>query len=168
MPTITASPGLVYAATNACTGFLGTSNTTDFKSSFFSATGTVGFNFQGSPTPGGEFSTMLFKNSVGDTLISTTIGNFTRTMAANGYVVLNNFTPVTPVANGTIAYIEIANWIGGVSTNPTNYYFWTLVVGGIGSGADIEIDDRDVTTNQPWRLDGSIRFRVPSSYTYSL
>jgi hypothetical protein len=160
MPTITASPGLVYAATNACTEFLTPSSTSNPYSSFFTTTYNQGSQF--SPSPALVYSNVYFKNSLGQTLISTTMANFTRTMATNGYVVFNNFLPVTPSVNGTIAYIEISP-----NLTPT-YYLWTLTVGAIGSGADVEIDNRDVTTTQPWRMDGSIRFRVPNSYTYSL
>ena len=101
------------------------------------------------------------------------MSQFTRTMATNGYVVFSNLPPLTVNASGTIAYIEINNvnithWVGFSSGLVSSPYTITLTVGAIGSGADVEIDNRDVTTTQPWRLDGSIRFRVPNTFTYSL
>lgn len=175
MPTITASPGLVYTATNAVTVALppnGSDGTADVTSSLFAIT-------TDQSSGSGNYSSLYtshniyFKNSLGQTLASSTMANFTRTMAANGYVVYSNFQPVTPVLNGTIAYIDIQNrnvthYVGLANVTATSPYEMTFTVGAIGSGADIEIDNRDLTTTQPWRMDGSIRFRVPNTFTYSL
>lgn len=43
----------------------------------------------------------------------------------------------------------------------------TLTVGAVNSSADVRFDDRTLVTNQPWRLDGSIKFRAPISYEYT-
>lgn len=178
MPTITASPGLVYLATNAVTTpspntslIVSTPQAANIYESIFYSV------FDSNAAPSSLIANTVphyiyFKNSSGTILAQGTIANFTRTMAANGYCVLSNFTPVTPVVNGTIAYIEISMPANQVQhdngQNPASKHAMTLVVGAIGSGADVEIDNRDLTTTQPWRLDGSIRFRVPNTFTYSL
>jgi hypothetical protein len=101
------------------------------------------------------------------------MAGFTRTLATNGYAVFSDMQAVTPGANGTIAYIEIISpsVTHFVGSNPsgsfTGPYTMTLTVGDIGSGADVEIDDKDVVTNQPWRLNGSIRWRAPNTFNYS-
>jgi hypothetical protein len=100
------------------------------------------------------------------------MAGFTRTLATNGYAVFSDMQAVTPGANGTIAYIEIVSpqvfhLVGGSQTSQTGPYTMTLTVGDIGSGADVEIDDKNVVTNQPWRLNGSIRWRAPNTFNYS-
>ena len=85
----------------------------------------------------------------------------TRTIDASGYCVLANFPQVTPLANGTIDYLKITN--PGTSITQE----MTFSVGALGSGADIEIVDRNIVTTQPWRLDGVLKFRVPGSYTWT-
>lgn len=175
MPTITASPGLVYTATNAVTVSQATTpgdSIADITTSLFAMT-TDQNSGSGSYNPLYTSHNIYFKNSLGQTLASSTMANFTRTMAANGYVVYSNFQPVTPVLNGTIAYIDIQSrsvlhYAGISNVTATSPYEITLTVGAIGSGADVEIDNRDLTTTQPWRMDGSIRFRVPNTFTYSL
>jgi hypothetical protein len=174
MPTITASPGLVYAATNAITDITGTglaSVDTRTKLWYFNYDNSSSFGVQQSTS----YANVYFKNSLGQTLLTISMSVFTRTMATNGYAVLTNAAAYVPAGSGTIAYIEIDHdnlynnqypTLGDASLN--NIYKMTLVVGAIGSGADVEIDNRDLTTTQPWRLDGSIRFRVPNTFTYSL
>ncbi len=177
MPTITASPGLVSFATERVTtltpnGYITVPNdVANLDFSIFSAI------IDASPGSGGGNTNspafMYFKNSLGNNLTYATMSQFTRTMATNGYAVFSNLPPLTVNQSGTIAYIEINNvglqhWIGSGSTIVAPPYTITLTVGAIGSGADVEIDNRDVTTTQQWRLDGSIRFRVPNTITYSL
>ena len=173
MPTITASPGLVYAATNAITDITSTglsSVDTRTKLWYFNYDNNNSFGVQSASS----IANVYFKNSLGTTLLTMSMSAFTRTMATNGYCVLSNSNSYTPSVAGTIAYIEIDHDSGNVNYSPpgdtvlSNVYKMTLTVGAIGSGADIEIDNRDLTTTQPWRLDGSIRFRVPNTFTYSL
>jgi hypothetical protein len=84
----------------------------------------------------------------------------TRTIDAEGYCVLSNFPPKTPVVAGTISDIYFRTDTGAFRTI-------TLTVGAPAGAADVQFDDRVLVTNQPWRLDGSIKFRVPISYEYS-
>lgn len=174
MPTITASPGLVYAATNAITDITSTglaSVDTRTKLWYFNYDGNSSFGVQNVTS----YANVYFKNSLGTTLLTMSMSAFSRTMATNGYCVLSNPSAYTPPVAGTIAYIEIdhdstnynyASPVGDATMS--NIYKITLTVGAIGSGADVEIDNRDLTTTQPWRLDGTIRFRVPNTFTYSL
>lgn len=107
--------------------------------------------------PGGI--TFAFKNSSNTTLTSyTSLEIVTRTMDADGYCVLSNFPEKIPANAGTIDYIYVSGNSGREIT---------LSVGTTGSGADVEFVDRTLITSQPWRLDGSIKFRVPMSYTFS-
>jgi hypothetical protein len=102
-----------------------------------------------------------FKDSSNNILTQYTSTETGRTVDTNGYVVISNFPQKTPVAAGTITTIEITgpgNGGAGIS----------LTVGAVGSGTDVEVDDRVLVTTQPWRLDGSIKFRVPTSYTWSV
>ena len=167
MPTITASPSLVRIATNASTAILTPTTTLNLLSSIFSLT------YNASSTSAVATYLVLFKNALGSTLVSTNMAGFTRTLATNGYAVFSDMQAVTPGANGTIAYIEIISpsVTHFVGSNPsgsfTGPYTMTLTVGDIGSGADVEIDDKDVVTNQPWRLNGSIRWRAPNTFNYS-
>ncbi len=166
MPTITASPSLVSQATNAVTRILSADTTLNLLSSIFS------FTYNASNTSAVTTYLVLFKNALGSTLVTTNMAGFTRTQATNGYSVFSNMQAVTPGANGTIAYIEIISptvnhLIGNQQTPQTAPYTMTLTVGDIGSGADVEIDDKNVVTNQPWRLNGSIRWRVPNTFNYS-
>jgi hypothetical protein len=169
MPTITASPALVFLATDSATPILSPSTTLNLVTSLFS------YQYSLSGTPSVNVHQVLFKNSLGTTLVTSTMSGsgFTRTMASNGYVVFSNMQAVVPNSSGTIAYIEIigfsANHFPG--SNPTipvsSPYTMTLTVGDIGSGADVEIDDLNVVSNQPWRMNGSIRWRVPNTFNYS-
>lgn len=79
---------------------------------------------------------------------------------STGYVTFNSFPVVTPVVSGTIEYVLLRD--------RANTWGITFTAGDIGSGADIEINDRTLTTAQPWQLSGSIRVRLPMSYTYTL
>lgn len=117
-------------------------------------------------------SVMSFYSSANTLLVRYDTGtpgfnDLTRTIDADGYCVLSNFPQKTPVNNGTIDYAIITNndTYGGYTLSPELSI--TLSVGNSGSGADIEIADRVVTTSQPWRLDGTFKFRVPISYTWS-
>lgn len=176
MPTITASPGLVYLATDTVTDMSSTTNpdgngiNTWYRLWYWtydtsSSTGVQQNN---------STANVYFKNALGQTLLTRNLSSgFTRTMSANGYCVFSMNDSVVPSVSGTIAYIEIDH---ATATNYglTGFYQLAdkvktvLTVGAIGSGADVEIDNRDLTTTQPWRLDGSIRFRVPNTFTYSL
>lgn len=100
-----------------------------------------------------------FKNSSNTTLISYSSAEIvSRTIDANGYCVLSNFPQKIPSVAGTIDYI----YINGISNREI-----TLTVGATGSGTDVEFDDRTLVTTQPWRLDGSIKFRIPITWTWS-
>lgn len=79
---------------------------------------------------------------------------------ATGYVVFDQFPLITPFASGTINFVSLRDQAGTYAVNMT--------VGDIGSGADVEIADRTLTTAQPWQLTGSLRVRLPTSYTYSV
>jgi hypothetical protein len=107
-------------------------------------------------------SAILFKDGTNQTLISYTLADLTRSVDADGYVVISNFAPKTPSLAGTISSIEI------VADTSVNNKQITFSVGAPGGGADIQFDDRDLVTSQPWRLDGNIKFRVPISYTYTV
>jgi hypothetical protein len=107
-------------------------------------------------------STIYFKNSSGDTLVSYTVSELARTMDANGYVVISNFPPKTPSLAGTISSIEL------YADTQVNNKTITFTAGAGGGSADIQFDDRVLVTTQPWRLDGSIKFRIPVSYEYTL
>ena len=167
MPTITASPSLVSQATNASTAIFPPTTILNLLTSIFSLT----FNAGG----GGSTAAynVLFKNALGATLVTTSMAGFTRTLATNGYAVFSNMQAVTPGASGTIAYIEIVSQVvshytgSSYVTGLTGPYTMTLTVGDIGSGADVEIDDLDVVSNQPWRMNGSIRWRAPNVFNYS-
>ena len=79
---------------------------------------------------------------------------------STGYVTFSSFPVVTPVVSGTIEYVLLRD--------RANTWGITFTAGDIGSGADVEINDRTLTTSQPWQLSGSIRIRLPMSYTYTL
>jgi hypothetical protein len=110
------------------------------------------------PTP--ISASILFRNSSGTTLTSYLASELTRTIDADGYCVLSNFPPKTPVTAGTISDILFRADTGSIRTI-------TLTVGAPAGPADVQFDDRILVTNQPWRLDGSIKFRVPMSYEYT-
>lgn len=80
--------------------------------------------------------------------------------SSTGYVTFDQFPTVTPIASGTIEYVVLRDGAGTFGI--------TFTAGDIGSGADVEINDRTLTTAQPWSLSGSIRVRLPMSYTYTL
>ena len=174
MATISFSPALVAAITNQLTTVIATSPTLDTTSYLFQSTGPIPYVNGSSTGNGKNVATVYFKNSAGTTLATASLGSLTRTQDVNGYVAFTNFPSTTPSQAGTIDYIQISQASftyninsytqGVVSSTP---YTVTLTVGDTGSGADVEIANRDLVTNQPWRLDGAIRFRVPDSYTYS-
>jgi len=164
MPTITASPKLVYDATNAATPILSPSSTLNTGTSLFSYTYRAGVS-----DPQTVVHQVLFKNALGTTLVAGSMSGFTRTMASNGYVVFSDMQAVVPSNSGTVAYAEIVSqsvipYLGTLVNSP---YTMTLTIGDIGSGADVEIDDLDVVSNQPWRMNGSIRWRAPNTFNYS-
>ena len=136
------------------------SNTTlPFGSLFAQYANNGSYSSNISMASGNSGITFVFKNSSGATLTSYGATEIvTRTMDADGYCVLSNFPERIPVAAGTIDYIYISGNSGREIT---------LSVGTTGSGADVEFVDRTLITTQPWRLDGSIKFRVPLSYTFS-
>jgi hypothetical protein len=104
---------------------------------------------------------VTFRNASGTTLTSYGCSELTRTIDSSGYCVLSNFPPKIPVAAGEIADIVFTHQSG------QTYRTITLTVGPSGGSSDVQFDDRSLVTSQPWRLDGSIKFRVPISYTYS-
>jgi hypothetical protein len=91
-------------------------------------------------------------------LATYAISELTRAMDANGFVTISNFPPKIPVAAGTISTVII-------ETGPKSII---LTVGAPGGAADVQFSDRVLVTTQPWRLDGSIKFRIPLSYEYTL
>jgi hypothetical protein len=117
-------------------------------------------NGQGSYLPQVTSASILFRNSSGTTLTSYLASELTRTIDSDGYCVLSNFPPKTPVAAGTISDIYF-------KADSGEYRTITLTVSAPDGSGDVQFDDRALVTNQPWRLDGSIKFRVPISYTYS-
>lgn len=80
--------------------------------------------------------------------------------ASTGYTTFGSFPTTTPLLSGTIEYVLLRD--------KANTFGITFTAGDIGSGADVEINDRTLTTAQPWQLSGSIRVRLPMSYTYTL
>jgi hypothetical protein len=105
-----------------------------------------------------SLTTFAFKNASGTTLTSWTANQIvSRTIDANGYCVLTNFPEKTPVVAGTIEQLVITNGVKVI----------TMVVGDQGSGSDVEFNDRVLVTNQPWRLDTSIKFRIPMEWNWS-
>jgi hypothetical protein len=118
------------------------------------------------PSTGVLNATCTFGDSNGRTIINLNIGtpgNLVRRRvdpAGTGYVVFDQFPVTTPTASGTIDFVQLRDQAGLYTVNMT--------VGDIGSGADVEIADRTLTTAQPWQLTGSLRVRLPTSYTYSV
>lgn len=109
-----------------------------------------------------EYVKFEFRNAANTALITYKAGEIiSRSMDENGYCVLSNFPEKTPSNAGTIDYIYV------YATSDTFARTITLSVGASGSGADVEFDDRTLVTTQPWRLDGTIKFRAPISYTWS-
>jgi hypothetical protein len=101
---------------------------------------------------------ITFRNSSDVALATYAISELTRAMDANGYVTISNFPPKIPSAAGTISTVVIQT--GNKSI--------ILTVGAPSGSADVQFDDRVLVTSQPWRLDGSIKFRVPVSYEYTV
>lgn len=174
MATISFSPALVASITDRLTKIAPTATSIDYTTYLFTTTYSP-TQYNSTPTYGTANATVYFKNSSGTALAAVGMSGLTRTQDVNGYVAFTNFPVTTPSVAGTIDYIEIANTVlttyyQSFSSNTQsiqNTYNIILTVGDTGSGADVEIANRDLVTNQPWRLDGSIRFRVPNSYTYS-
>lgn len=105
-----------------------------------------------------------FQNSSGLTLTKWQASEIvSRTIDANGYCVLSNFPEKIPTSAGTIDKLLITS---GTYTNADTRTI-TLSIGPTGSGADIEFDDRALVTNQPWRLDTAIKFRIPMEWNWS-
>jgi hypothetical protein len=102
-----------------------------------------------------------FRNSSGITLTSYNCSDLTRAIDSDGYCVLSNFPPKIPSVAGTITDIYFQHQSGQTTKTIT------LSVGPVGGQSDVQFDDRVLVTNQPWRLDGSIKFRIPISYTFS-
>lgn len=111
-------------------------------------------------TPSVTSASIFFRNSSGVTLTSYLASELTRTIDAQGYCVLSDFPPKIPSVAGTISDIYFRADTGAIRTI-------TLTVGAVNSSADVRFDDRTLVTNQPWRLDGSIKFRAPISYEYT-
>jgi hypothetical protein len=135
---------------------------TNNKGSFLASYAVTGssFSWSSSITTDVRFE---FKNSSNVTLVSYTAAEIlSRTMDDDGFCVLTNFPQKTPSVAGTISYVLITN--GNVNSFTREVI---LLVGSPGSGSDIEFDDRVLVTNQPWRLDGSIKFRAPITYTWT-
>jgi hypothetical protein len=135
---------------------------TNHKGSFLAAYAVTGsaFNWSSAISTDVRFE---FKNSSNTTLVSYTAAEIlSRTMDNDGYCVLTNFPQKTPSVAGTISYVLITNGNVGSFTREV-----ILLVGSPGSGSDVEFDDRVLVTNQPWRLDGSIKFRAPITYTWT-
>jgi hypothetical protein len=101
---------------------------------------------------------ITFRNSSNSALATYAITELTRVMDVNGYVTISNFPPKIPSVAGTISTVIIET--GNKSI--------VLTVGAPGGQSDVQFDDRVLVTNQPWRLDGSVKFRVPVSYEYTV
>jgi hypothetical protein len=106
----------------------------------------------------GASGSIVFRNSSGTVLTTYAASELTRTIDATGYCLLSNFPPKIPTVAGTISDIYFSTVTGRNMT---------LTVGAPSSGADVEIVDRVLVTSNPWRLDGTIKFRVPISYDYT-
>ena len=100
----------------------------------------------------------------------------TRILADDGYAIYTGWPAINPVATGQIDQILIRDTGGNItyyysssftSNTWANPYTVQLTVGDVGSGADLEIANRNIVVGTPWELDGSIKFRVPDTYTYS-
>jgi len=136
---------------------------TNHKGSFLASYTIAGSNFQGWATTLATDVRFEFKNSSNVTLVSYTAAEIlSRTMDSDGFCVLTNFPQKTPSVAGTISYVLITN--GNINSFTREVI---LLVGTPGSGSDIEFNDITLVTNQPWRLDGSIKFRAPITYTWS-
>lgn len=160
--TITAVPG-TGQVTTATTNVNFTYNNAPFGSLFSSynntnSGGIVGQIFS-EDTSQARTASFNFRNASGTTLTSWQSSQLTRTIDNEGYAVMSNFPAKIPAVAGTVSDIQII-------TQNTNRSI-VLTVGAPGSGADVEFQDRTLVTSQPWRLDGSIKFRVPISYTYN-
>jgi hypothetical protein len=106
-----------------------------------------------------------FQNSSGLTLTKWQATEIvSRTIDANGYCVLSNFIEKIPTNAGTIDKLVITS---GTYDDNAFYRTITLSIGPTGSGADIEFDDRALVTNQPWRLDTAIKFRIPMEWNWT-
>ena len=106
------------------------------------------------------WATISFRNSSEQVLTQYSVGDLARSIDASGYVTLSNFPPKIPILAGTVSTIIIA-------TNGDDRTI-TFTVGAPSGSSDVQFDDRTLVSNQPWRLDGSIRFRVPVSYDYTV
>jgi len=107
-----------------------------------------------------------FQNSSGTTLTFWYSSEIvSRTIDANGYCVLTNFPQKIPSVAGTIDKLLIT--AGGAANTNANLRTITLIVGDEGSGSDVEFNDRTLVTTQPWRLDTSIKFRIPMAWNWS-
>jgi hypothetical protein len=112
----------------------------------------------GTMTLATSLTTFAFCNASGTTLTSWTAHEIeSRTIDANGYCVLTNFPQKTPAVAGTIEQLVITNGVKVI----------TFVVGDEGSSSDVEFNDRTLITTQPWRLDTSIKFRIPMAWNWS-
>jgi hypothetical protein len=137
---------------------------TNHKGSFLASYTVSGNSFNGYNTILSTSVRFDFKNSSNETLVSYTAAEIlSRTMDSSGFCVLTNFPQKTPSLAGTISYVLITN--GNTNSFAREVI---LLVGAPGSGTDIEFDDRVLVTNQPWRLDGSIKFRAPITYTWAI
>ncbi len=188
MATITFSPGLVKAATDYLTDITTTTYSTlpesnpttyqsgdKFRSRLFcqryqSTGGNVGTNYTA------RYSTIEFKDSGGTVLATTTFQYLTRILADDGYAIYTGWPAINPSVTGQIDQIIIRDAGGNISYYYAGEYsvrYWTnpytvqLTVGDVGSGADLEIANRNIVVGTPWELDGSIKFRIPDTYTYS-
>jgi hypothetical protein len=117
-------------------------------------------NYRGTVTA--VSGSIVFQNSSNQTLVSYTIAELTKSMDANGYVIIANFPPKIPSLAGTISTMILS------ASDSVNTKTITFSIGAPSGGADIQFDDRDLVTSQPWRLDGNIKFRVPVSYEYTV
>ena len=178
MSTITLSPGLVSFLTDKivanATATAEFDATPTYKHNLFS------FNRRWERSGYGQFlsifeySVVQFKDISNNVLVSVSLGSFTRTQDGNGYIVFSGMPATFPTAAGEVAFLAFdglrTDGPGFYQSNPVTTYAHavTLVIDDTGSGADIELADRTIVTGQPWRMDGSFRFRIPSSYTYTL
>lgn len=178
MSTITLSPALVSFLTDKIVGNATAStaynDATTYKHNLF----TFNRAWQQTNYPYAtvslfETSFVQFKDVSNNVLVKVALDTFTRTQDGNGYIVYSGMPATYPTANGTVAFLTFDGLLTERSgyqapTTTTYAHSVTLTVDDVETGADIELADRNIVTGQPWRMDGSFRFRIPSSYTYTL
>jgi hypothetical protein len=178
MSTITLSPGLVSFLTDKvvanATATPTYNETPSYKHNLFTfnRAWTRSFFPDGQIDPFFETTVVQFKDAGNNILVRVPLDTFTRTQDGNGYIVFSGMPATLPIAAGEATFLAFDGLLSSRANyrTPTTTYAHavTLDIDDTGTGADIELADRTIVTGQPWRMDGSFRFRIPSSYTYTL